>query len=1169
MAFELSAGRCVFTILFLTCGLLGGTDGHTQQENNKTWQRVQIPDAWKKPPAGLGGYSWYRCLVKIPFSWRDRQLTLFVEPVDDAREVYVNGVRMGTAGSFPPRFRSGLGAKDRHPVDAQHVNFEAVNLVALRIYCSDGRTGFNVAAPAFFAGDEAIHLAGAWQFHSGDSTAWAKGDDGRPSDAEFLFETTQPAAKVEKILRRLPGEEGPLTVPQALQRFKIPDELIIESVLSEPEIGQPVFIDFDECGRLWVLNYKQYPHPAGLKAVSRDKFLRTVYDKVPPPPPNHFRGRDKITIHEDTNGDGVFDKHKTFVDGLNIATAFARGRGGVFVLNPPYLLFYPDGNNDDVPDGDPQVLLEGFGLEDSHAVVSHLRWGPDGWLYGAQGSTVTGHVKRYGTPDKPVDSMGQLIWRYHPESAHYEIFSEGGGNTFGVEIDSKGRIFSGYNGGDTRGFHYVQGGYSRKGFGKHGELSNPYAFGYFSPMPHAPAPRFTHAFIIYEAATLPTRYAGRLIAVAPRQSKVICSDIQPHGSSFRTQDIDNAVTSSDPWFRPVEIKVGPDGAIYICDFHEQRIDHASHYQGRVTPDTGRIYRLAAREVLPGRPFDYATWSSTELVQLLSHNNKWHRQTALRLIADRKNRALRGVLSELIHERDGQTALEALWALNLCGGFDEAVASVTLGHRDPFVRAWTVRLLCDDFQVSDQIAVRLADLAKSESNVEVRCQLACSARRLPVGQGLPMVKNLLAWAEDKTDSFLPLLLWWAIEVHTESGRAAVVDLFRDAGLWGKPMVQQHILERVMRRYAQAGGRANLQSCATLLELSPTPSHVQQLMKGFETALTGRTLSDLPTELTTALANVGGGSLELRLRRADGSAIAEALQLVAADQTPDAERVRYIRVLGQINYAECVSTLLDLASTSQNPEIRSAALTSLQAYDDAHIGTEVVRMHNSLSSDVQSVAQTLLASRHLWARELLSAVETGAINSDAVPPSVVQKILFHDDQKIAERVRKQWGDVQVLTTEEMRTKVRRLHNIISGAAGNPYKGKKLFLKHCGKCHVLFKDGGQIGPDLTSYQRDDLHSMLLNIVNPSLEIREGFENFVVFTNDGRNLNGFVADQDKQVVVLKGEDGQSVIIPRDEIDEMQAIPRSIMPEGILNTLGGRHVRDLFAYLRSTQPLP
>src|SRR6185369_16740114 len=194
----------------------------------------------------------------------------------------------------------------------------------------------------------------------------------------------------------------------------------------------------------WVVNYLQYPNPAGLTMISQDKFLRSVYDQVPPAPPNHFRGADKITIHEDTDGDGKYDKHSTFLEGLSLMTSFEFGKGGVWVLQPPYLLFYPDANRDDVPDGDPVVHLEGFGLEDSHSV--------------------TGNIKRPGDKTS-IHSEGQLVWRYHPELKKYEIFAEGGGNAFGLEIDAKGRIYSGHNGGNTRGFHYVQGGYFQKSFG--------------------------------------------------------------------------------------------------------------------------------------------------------------------------------------------------------------------------------------------------------------------------------------------------------------------------------------------------------------------------------------------------------------------------------------------------------------------------------------------------------------------------------------------------------------------------------------------------------------------------------------------------------------------------------------------------------------------------------
>ena len=268
----------------------------------------------------------------------------------------------------------------------------------------------------------------------------------------------------------------------------------------------------------------------------------------------------------------------------------------MWVLNPPYLLFYPDRNNDDVPDGDPEVHLQGFGLEDTHSVVNSLQWGPDGWLYAAQGSTVTGHVTRPGLDagKEPVHSMGQLIWRYHPETRRYEVFAEGGGNAFGVEIDAKGRIYSGHNGGDTRGFHYVQGGYFQKGFNKHGPLSNPYSFGYFPAMKHNRVPRFTHTFVIYEADALPEQYRGLLFGVAPLLNHVVMSQVRPDGSSVQTQDVGLAVSTDDPWFRPVDIKLGPDGALYIADWYDRQINHYRNHEGQIDPGNGRIYRLKAR-----------------------------------------------------------------------------------------------------------------------------------------------------------------------------------------------------------------------------------------------------------------------------------------------------------------------------------------------------------------------------------------------------------------------------------------------------------------------------------------------------------------------------------------------------------------------------------------------
>ena len=293
--------------------------------------------------------------------------------------------------------------------------------------------------------------------------------------------------------------ESPAQTPaESYATLSHPDDLSVDLLLAEPVMAQPAFLNFDERGRLWVVQYRQYPEPAGLRIVSRDHFWRNQYDKVPPPPgaPDYVAGQTRITIHEDTDGDGTFDSTKTFLDNLSLATSCARGHGGVYVLAPPYLLFYPDEDGDDVPDRQPEVHLEGFGIEDSHSVAAALCWGPDGWLYGSHGSTVTSAVKVTGSGGEPTRSVCQRMCRYHPVQRRYEVFAEGGGNIWSCEFDAQGRLFAGSNGGSP-GFFYLPGAYYSKNFRKHGDLSNPYAFGYLAAIDHPGYQRVSCSRIVY------------------------------------------------------------------------------------------------------------------------------------------------------------------------------------------------------------------------------------------------------------------------------------------------------------------------------------------------------------------------------------------------------------------------------------------------------------------------------------------------------------------------------------------------------------------------------------------------------------------------------------------------------------------------------------------------
>ena len=359
----------------------------------------------------------------------------------------------------------------------------------------------------------------------------------------------------------------------------------MELVASEPVIRQPIDLHFDDRGRLWVVQYLQYPFPAGLAVASYDQYLRARYTGVPAAPPNHVRGADKITVLEDTDGDGVFDSHKDVITGLNITTSVLTGRGGVWVMNPPYLLFYRDRTGDGLPDGDPEVRLQGFGLEDTHSLANSLTWGPDGWLYGVHGSTSTANVRG-------ITFLGQAVWRYHPERDTFELFAEGGGNPWTLSFDSKGRAFSGDNGGNSRGFHWVQGGRYEKNWPKHGPFTRPHSYGHISNMDHEGyAARFAMTSVVYEDGKLPG-YEGQLISGMALTSRMQATRLVADGSTFRTVDTDAIVTTADRSFRPVDTVVGPDGAIYIADWCDIRMDHTDP---RDTWDKscGRIWRLRA------------------------------------------------------------------------------------------------------------------------------------------------------------------------------------------------------------------------------------------------------------------------------------------------------------------------------------------------------------------------------------------------------------------------------------------------------------------------------------------------------------------------------------------------------------------------------------------------
>jgi putative heme-binding domain-containing protein len=946
---------------------------------------------------------------------------------------------------------------------------------------------------------------------------------------------------------------------EALKHFKVADGFEMQLVAAEPRVRQPLNLHFDERGRLWVVQYIQYPFPAGLKIVKYDQYLRAVFDKVPEPPPRGAKGADKITILEDTDGDGTFEKAKDFVTGLNIASSVCVGRSGVWVLNPPYLLFYPDKDRDDVPDGDPQVVLSGFGLEDTHSVATSLHWGPDGWLYGANGSTTTGEVKG-------VKWLGQMIWRVHPETHEFEVFAEGGGNTMSLTFDSHGRAFSGTNHGATRGMYYPQGSAGTKNWGKHGPLMNPYSFGWFEHMAHEGyQPRFAQAFMFYEGGAAP-QLEGAIIAPMSLMNRVLASKVDRDTSTFRTTDTLTLVETEDKGFRPVDVRLGPDGAIYLADWCDIRL---THVDPRDTWDrsNGRIYRLQPRGLKPVAPFDLGKMTSAELVALLSHKNHWWRQTAQRVLADRRDATLSEQLRALVEKEQCQLALEAFWALKSCGGLDDAFSTKQLAHPNPDVRAWAIRLVGDTKSVTPAMRDQLVALAKTEPNADVRSQLAASCKRWPAADALKIVRELLGRSEDAADKHIPLMLWWALENKAVSGRKEILAMLKKPDLWKEPLVRGTITARLGQRYAAERTKENLGTCAELLGLAPTPEDVTALLQGMDEGLQGNAVSSVPEALQKRIAKLwetrerDATLVRVALRLGHGPAAEAALATIADAKVKEAERRQLVSVLAERSHAAAVPVLLERFTAEKSEAFRLDLLNALQRFKDDRIAVAVLGAWPQLTTKLRVSAAGILTTRPAWAQALLTAVDAGTVKREHLAPSHVQAIRQLADPRYTPLLEKHWGRIGQ-SSEVRQRDIEHVRDVVTKGKGSAEKGRALFTTSCGACHTLHGEGGKIGPDLTGYERDNLDFLIPAIVDPNLGIREEFTSFVLTTTDGQTLSGYLAENQPQSVTMVDLAQNRVVIPRERIKTLAASPTSLMPEGLLAAFDDTQLRDLFAWL-------
>lgn len=981
-----------------------------------------------------------------------------------------------------------------------------------------------------------------------------------------------------------------LTPEAALARMKPAEGLVVQLVAAEPLIRQPVTMTFDTRGRLWVIQYLQYPTPAGLKPVEVDNYLRTKYDRIPEPPPRGPRGLDRVTILYDADANGRYRKAKDFVSGLNLASGLALGNGGVYVLQAPYLLFYPDRNDDDVPDSEPEVLLTGFGMEDAHAVGNSLVWGPDGWLYGAQGSTVTAHITDPLT--KKQLEFQQGVWRYHPRTKQFEIFAEGGGNTWGLDFDATGQIIAGTNWGGVAALHMVQGGYYVKGFAKHGPLHNPHTYGYFE---HIPCPNFkgghvTCGGIVYQGKALPAAYQNAYLACNLLDNNLYWYSMKRQGSSFTMKHEGTLLQGNDTWFRPIDLLTGPDGAVYVADWYDKRANHVDPVDNW-DKTNGRIYKLVpSGGVQAPKPFDLKKLTTAELIAMLKHENSWQRGEARRLLGERQDDATQKALREAVEQNRAELSVDLLGALYCSGGLDAKLIKELFKHSKEEIRYWDVRLITDHATKEDTIKnlgyllSELASLAENETSPLVRSQLASAAHRFITADTDNMafiILYCLLKHEDINDPHIPLLIWWALEagitldqVRSKSG---YLDLGREASV-ENPQLRKFLYERMGRRLMTEATDTAYQSLVRLLEKSVAWQQgtlFPTLLQGMEAALAGRRLTKMPTVLQPTLSSLAKLRSQdqkltaLLIRMGDVDAYRTGEQLLENSKIAEELKTPILSAMTSGSPSPSSDKLLTLLQTAKSDAWRLSILDALAAQSDVPSSALLV-YYGQASATVRRRIISMLTARQTSAVVLGQAVADGRIAPKDIPLDQVQRLVRYHDATLDKLVARHWGSVTAQTTGEKQARIRSVVHMLNQRAGDAVKGKLLFTQHCATCHQLFGEGGKVGPELTGADRQNRDFLATHIVDPNFVIRPEYAAYTLALNDGRTLTGLLSEQSAGSITLLDAQANKIILARDKIDEMQPAKVSLMPEKLLDPLDDQQIRDLFAYLQkpaSTTP--
>ena len=930
------------------------------------------------------------------------------------------------------------------------------------------------------------------------------------------------------------GSAPPMSATEAAAGMKVPPGFRVDVFASEPAVQNPIAMAWDGRGRMWVAENYTY-------AERTQRFDLSM--------------RDRVLILEDADNDGKAESRKVFTDQVQMLTSVEIGKGGVWLMCPPRLLFVPDANGDDVPDGPAETVLDGFTVakESHHNFANGLRWGPDGWLYGRCGHSCPGNIGVPGTPDEKRVPIRGGIWRFHPKRKTFEVLTHGTTNPWGHDWDAKGELFF-INTVNGHLWHVMPGAHLREPSGvsinpgvyeRLDTIADHYHFDTKSGWINSRDGKANdfgggHAhcgMMIYQGTQFPEIYRNKLFTLNLHGRRANVERLERLGAGFVGRHEPDVFLSADPWFRGMEISTGPEGSAYVLDWSDMGECHESTGVHRTS---GRIYKISYRSgtALPKPTLPLITPSCL---------------------------AGEGRLSKLWNEyQNGKTTPQSLRAM--------------LEDPDESVRVWAIRLLTDFWPLDTlmgplkgsiypedrETIAALLHMAEKDKAGLVQLALASTLQRLPVSQRGELAARLVAHEEFAKDANLPLMVWFGLIPLGDPGENRASDLVKVAlsSRWPDTtrLITRHLALQMGKHPGPLGDLVTrAQSLPPLLQ--------ESILVGMREAFQGWRKAPRPAGWSDFVASAVPRSKpdltrELDTLFGDGRAMDEIRQIVMDDKADLRTRQKALQTLIDArppDLRKICEAVLGVRT------LNMTAIGGLGLFDDPAIARKLVEGYGRFHTLERPAVLDTLVSRPVFARELLTHLGSGAkqVPRTDLTAFHARQIRALNDPALTKLLVEAWGELRDSSAdkkklmEDLRQKLKP--EVLAKA--DLSQGRFQYQKACASCHMLYGEGQKVGPDLTGSGRSNIDYLLENMIDPGAVVGADYRMSILALHDGRVLTGLILSRNDKTLTLRGQNDTTTLAV-DDIAEIKPSTSSLMPEGLLQSLTPDQVRDLFAYL-------